>query len=45
MFESVMQRLGHESQILGLETVDNEVPQMAWLGLVRLGWKPPGKIP
>ena len=45
MFEPVMQWLGHEVQILDLETVDNEVPQMAWLSLFRLGREPAGKVP
>jgi hypothetical protein len=44
-FEPFMQWLGDEGQILSLETVDNEIPQMAWLSLFRLGWEPVGKIP
>ncbi len=44
MFEPVMQWLGREGQILRLKTAYNEVPQMARLGLARLGREPAGTI-
>jgi hypothetical protein len=45
VFEPVKQWLGHEGQILRLETIENEVPQMSWLSFVRLRREPTGKIP
>lgn len=45
MFQPFEQWLGHEGQILRLQSVHDEVPQMAGLGPVRLLRQPSGEIP